>query len=159
MVSQISGEVSTLSWFVDDPHFAWGFFGHRSNLYKSTQPHKGFAILKNWSESKECRSFIFTTNVDGHFQKAGFSEHSMVECHGSFACLQKVDGRSDIWALPDEFRVVINEETLQAKDPLPHGPPGLCLLQRSKLGLPQAWCILINFFGSILCLHSLPSID
>jgi hypothetical protein len=29
-------------WFDDDPHLAWGFYGHRLNLYRSTRPHAGF---------------------------------------------------------------------------------------------------------------------
>src|SRR5438874_2311271 len=26
-------------WFTSDPAFAWGFYGHRLNLYRQTQPH------------------------------------------------------------------------------------------------------------------------
>ena len=33
-------------WFRNDPEFAWGFYGHRLNLYRTTAPHGGFAILK-----------------------------------------------------------------------------------------------------------------
>ena len=29
-------------WFREDPAFAWGFYGHRRNLYRETQPHAGF---------------------------------------------------------------------------------------------------------------------
>ena len=39
-------EVSNPAWFVKDPTFAWGFFGHRYGLYTSTTPHAGFSILK-----------------------------------------------------------------------------------------------------------------
>src|SRR5450432_764407 len=37
-------------WFRSDPAFAWGFYGHRRNLYRATQPHEGFQILKRWAE-------------------------------------------------------------------------------------------------------------
>src|SRR5437660_6530807 len=33
------------SWFARDPTMAWGFYGHRLNLYRGTRPHAGFAIL------------------------------------------------------------------------------------------------------------------
>src|SRR5512143_1476726 len=33
-------------WFDDDPALAWGFYGHRLNLYRKTAPHAGFAVLK-----------------------------------------------------------------------------------------------------------------
>src|SRR6187431_2394616 len=32
-------------WFRSDPALAWGFFGHRLNLYRGTAPHAGFEIL------------------------------------------------------------------------------------------------------------------
>ncbi len=31
--------------FDGDPQFGWGFYGHRTNLYRSTIPHAGFGIL------------------------------------------------------------------------------------------------------------------
>ena len=117
-------ETSTPRWFDSDPHFAWGFFGHRLNLYRNTQPHRGFSILRRWGESKESGYFIFTSNVDGQFQKAGFSEDKVVECHGSINFLQKVDGRGDIWPTPSHFHVIVDEATLKADGPLPRGPPG-----------------------------------
>src|SRR5438093_10269086 len=39
-------ELANPNWFHSDPALAWGFYGHRRNLYRSTQPHQGFAILK-----------------------------------------------------------------------------------------------------------------
>src|SRR5579862_6369550 len=59
-------------WFERDPAFAWGFYGHRLELYRRTEPHAGFAILRGWAEKKEHGAFVFTSNVDGHFQRAGF---------------------------------------------------------------------------------------
>jgi len=116
-------ETSTPRWFDNDPQFAWGFFGHRLNLYRNTQPHRGFSILRKWGESKKSGYFIFTSNVDGHFQKAGFSEDNVVECHGSINFLQKVDGRGAIWPTPSNFKIIVDEDTLKADGPLPRGPP------------------------------------
>src|SRR4051812_21640548 len=36
-------------WFRTDPALAWGFYGHRLNLYRATQPHEGFQILRRWA--------------------------------------------------------------------------------------------------------------
>src|SRR5271168_2192516 len=35
-------------WFDEDPTFAWGFYGHRLELYRRTAPHRGFAVLARW---------------------------------------------------------------------------------------------------------------
>ena len=35
-------EMSNPIWFHNDPEQAWGFFGHRLNLYRETLPHAGF---------------------------------------------------------------------------------------------------------------------
>jgi NAD-dependent SIR2 family protein deacetylase len=55
---------------VDDPELAWGFYGHRLELYRRTTPHRGFGILRRLAE-RSGRFFVFTSNVDGHFQRAG----------------------------------------------------------------------------------------
>jgi NAD-dependent SIR2 family protein deacetylase len=74
--------------FKAQPELAWGFYGHRLNLYRNTVPHQGFAILKRWGELMRAGAFVFTSNVDGQFQKAGFSDRRIVECHGSIHVLQ-----------------------------------------------------------------------
>ena len=85
-------------WFKRDPELAWGFYGHRLNLYRATKPHDGFAILQRWTETKNRGSFVFTSNVDGQFQKAGFDDRATVECHGSISHLQCTKPcRQDIW--------------------------------------------------------------
>ncbi|QCI28008.1 SIR2 family NAD-dependent protein deacylase [Caminibacter pacificus] len=81
-------------WFDINPRLAWAFYGHRLNLYRSTTPHEGFKILLNMPHEK----FVFTSNVDGQFQKAGFSENKIVEIHGSIHYLQCTEPCSDeIW--------------------------------------------------------------
>lgn len=67
---------------------AWGFYGHRYHLYNQTSPHDGFQILIKWCSLKSNPSFVFTSNVDGHFQKSGFEESQVLECHGSINYLQ-----------------------------------------------------------------------
>lgn len=79
--------------FFDNPELAWWFYGHRFNLYATTQPHEGYDLLKNISLKKP--TFIFTSNVDGHFQKSGFNINQITECHGSINHLQCSYGCSD----------------------------------------------------------------
>src|SRR5262249_60368056 len=81
-------EMSNPRWFRSDPALAWGFFGHRMNLYRSAVPHQGFEILRRWGERLPHGYFVFTSNVDGQFQKAGFSADRILECHGSIHFLQ-----------------------------------------------------------------------
>lgn len=45
-------EVASPQTFKTDPTLACGFYGHRLNLYRSTQPHPGFEVLKKWAEEK-----------------------------------------------------------------------------------------------------------
>src|SRR5215471_13880662 len=51
-------------WFRTDPPFAWGFYGHRMNLYRAVQPHAGFTILKRWANRMPQGAFVVTSNVD-----------------------------------------------------------------------------------------------
>jgi NAD-dependent SIR2 family protein deacetylase len=79
-------------WFDSDPALAWGFYGHRLNLYRNTAPHDGFRILLSWAQRMSQRVHVFTSNVDGHFQKAGFPAESVMEVHGSLERLQCTRG-------------------------------------------------------------------
>lgn len=74
--------------FERDARQAWGFYGHRLKLYRDTQAHEGFDILKRWSALMPHGSFVFTSNVDGQFQRAGFAEKQVYECHGTIHRLQ-----------------------------------------------------------------------
>ena len=119
-------QMSNPEWFSSDPEFAWGFFGHRYNMYKKASPHKGFTILREWGEKMEHGYFVFTSNVDGHFQKAGFDADRIVECHGSIhylQCLHK-NVSPELWPMPEDADFDVDEETLRLKSPLPKVPPG-----------------------------------
>ena len=74
--------------FADNAGLAWGFYGHRLSLYRKTQPHEGFQILRRLAGRLPHGAFVFTSNVDGQFQKAGFAEETIAECHGSIHRLQ-----------------------------------------------------------------------
>lgn len=116
-------ELANPRWFSKDPALAWGFYGHRLNLYRATMPHAGFGILKRWSERMPSGSFVFTSNVDGQFQKAGFDGGRVVECHGSIHHLQSVTPGDPpgIWPADEAF-VAVDEATFRAAPPLPTCP-------------------------------------
>jgi len=95
--------------FQDSPQLAWGFYGHRLSLYRDTVPHAGFELLKRWGEQTIHGLSVFTSNVDGQFQKAGFDPAHVYECHGSIHHLQCMEPCSDgVWPgddfLPDVDR-------------------------------------------------------
>lgn len=75
-------------WFERDPTLAWGFYGHRLHLYRATLPHPGFELLRRWGAARRFGSFVFTSNVDGQFQRAAFADERVLECHGSIHHLQ-----------------------------------------------------------------------
>ena len=101
-------------WFEENPSLAWAFYGHRLNLYRDTIPHDGFQILLDLVKSKNNDYFIYTSNVDGQFQKAGFSPEKIVEVHGSIHHLQCIENcREEIWDAHEE-EVVIDMKKFQA---------------------------------------------
>ncbi len=107
--------------FRTDPRFAWGFYGHRLNLYRATVPHAGFAILRRWGAAMPYGSFVFTSNVDGQFQKAGFDEARVLECHGSIHHAQCTDPCAEV-VRSAEAIVVDVDEGFRAREPLPRCP-------------------------------------
>ncbi|MCX7759671.1 MAG: NAD-dependent deacetylase [Hydrogenothermaceae bacterium] len=112
-------ELANPKWFKADPYLAWAFYGHRLNLYRNTQPHKGFYLLRDFVRKKGDNYFIFTSNVDGQFQKACFDQNKIVEIHGSIHYLQCIKPCSnDIWSA-DSIDIEVDMENFRAKDPLP----------------------------------------
>ncbi len=131
-------EMANPRWFKSNPTFAWAFYGHRLHLYRDTIPHKGFTKLLELSQKKKYGSFIFTSNVDGQFQKAGFQEEQIMQCHGSIHQLQCInDCQNKIWSAKDT-NVKINQN-FQALDPLPTCP------HCNKIARPNI--LMFNDFG------------
>ncbi len=115
-------EMANPTWFEKNPKLAWAFYGHRYNLYKNTEPHQGFRELLNLGNKKKYGYFVYTSNVDGHFQKAGFNESNIEEVHGSINHLQcSVPCHSEIYEA-DDLTVKIDAEKFEAQEPLPKCP-------------------------------------
>jgi NAD-dependent SIR2 family protein deacetylase len=126
-------EMANPQWFQKDPKLAWAFYGHRQNLYRNTAPHAGFNQILEQAEHKRDGYFVFTSNVDGQFQKAGFSEDFIEECHGSIHHLQcSVPCSSTIWSA-DGLEIEIDLDKFQALDPLPLCPNCIALARPNIL--------------------------
>jgi NAD-dependent SIR2 family protein deacetylase len=108
-------------WFARDPALAWGFYGHRLNLYRRTRPHAGFAILRRWGEARPAGAFVFTSNIDGQFQRAGFAAERVYECHGAIDWLQCTRCAAPPWEAPPG-EIAVDEESFRAVGELPRCP-------------------------------------
>lgn len=106
-------------WFEAHPEMAWGFYGHRLNLYRSTTPHAGFDVLQRLAGKMRAGAFVFTSNVDGAFQKAGFDPQTIVEHHGSIHHVQCSEACSDEVLPADDVTVEVDLKTFRAVGPLP----------------------------------------
>ena len=115
-------DMANPAWFSRDPELAWGFYGHRLQLYRDTAPHRGFKILDRWAQTMEHGRFVFTSNVDGHFQRAGFDRDQILECHGSIGHLQCTKPCSnEIWTAED-LELNVNMDSFRAESTLPTCP-------------------------------------
>ena len=111
-------ELANPSWFGSDPPLAWGFYGHRMNLYRRTRPHEGFAILQRWAERMADGMFAVTSNIDGHFQRAGVAAERVLEVHGALDWLQCTRCGVPPFEAPPEA-VDVDETSLRAREPWP----------------------------------------
>jgi NAD-dependent SIR2 family protein deacetylase len=107
-------EAANPAHFDRDPRFGWGFYGHRTNLYRETVPHAGFGIIMEWIERFGLEWFVVTSNVDGQFQKAGFADERVLEVHGTIHYLQ-CTGPCSLAIWPNEEEIPVDVETMQAR--------------------------------------------
>lgn len=108
--------------FRSDPRLAWGFYGHRLQLYRRTRPHAGFAILQSIARQLLHGAAVFTSNVDGQFQRAGFADARIAEYHGSIHWLQcAVPCSPHIWPA-DGFEPVVDEAACRLQSAQPSCP-------------------------------------
>ena len=92
------GRWRSRAWFDDRPAAAWAWYGHRERLYRQATPHDGYRILRSWAQAVPCGSFVATSNVDGQFRRAGFTDWQVVERHGSVRRYQcTVPCSDDVW--------------------------------------------------------------
>jgi NAD-dependent SIR2 family protein deacetylase len=110
-------DLATPARFTTDPTRAWGFYGHRLDLYRRAVPHAGFEALWCWGSAVPAGMGVFTSNIDGLFHRAGFDR--VAEVHGSIHYLQCVQPCSDdVWPA-DDLVVEVDQESMRAVEPLP----------------------------------------
>jgi NAD-dependent SIR2 family protein deacetylase len=104
--------------FKRQPELAWGFIGLLMEQYDKTSPHIGLRLLKEFVSQKEY--FIVTSNIDGQFQKAGFSEKRIFEFHGSIfntQCGSEIE--CGIWDTPT---IKLSYDGISVESPTPVCP-------------------------------------
>lgn len=107
--------------FFTAPRTAWGFYGHRLRLYRAAQPHAGFDILRRWASQALHGGWVYTSNVDGQFQKAGFDAQRIAECHGSIHRLQCTACDAAPWPA-DALEPDVDEPACRWRGALPSCP-------------------------------------
>ena len=111
-------DISNAELFLEKPRFAWGIFSKRMQDYRQASPHDGYGILLEWC-SRKTEYWIYTSNIDKHFTRAGFLEDRVVECNGSifeFQCA--IPCCDDVWG-SDGIVIEYDENTLMAGDEVP----------------------------------------
>ncbi len=111
-------DLASSHWFDEDPALAWGFYGHRFHLYQKTVPHEGYSIVKAFADRAGGGHVVFTSNVDGAFDKAGFAADRVAEVHGAINTLQCTVGQHGLWPAGD-LQIEVDPETFRAVGPFP----------------------------------------
>lgn len=115
-------EIASPATFEEDPQLAWGFYGHRLSMYRDAAPHAGYALLRGLARTLEHGAFVVTTNVDGHFQRAGFAEDTVWEMHGTLHRLQCLAPcRGDLWSA-DGFNPDVDHQACRLRNAVPRCP-------------------------------------
>jgi NAD-dependent SIR2 family protein deacetylase len=115
-------QIASPSAFHLEPELAWGFYGHRMQLYRQATPNASVTHLLKWAETRANGWAVFTDHVGGMFQMAGFSRRPIVECQGSLHVLQCLTPCSDALWSADEFEPVVDLQSSRLISPLPRCP-------------------------------------
>lgn len=101
-----------------DPSLFWAWHAHAWKMFSEASPHAGYGFLLQLAKEKTGGYFVFTSNVDEHFVRAGFDQSRIVECHGSLnrvQCSKTLE--HGIWkAQPQIGQVRYNHMTFRAED-------------------------------------------
>jgi NAD-dependent SIR2 family protein deacetylase len=112
-------EMAQPHWFDDQPEMAWAWYGHRQQLYRETEPHAGYRMLREWALAMPVGSFVVTSNVDGHFYKAGFAANRILEQHGNihrYQCTAPCTNAT--WAAAADLQIELTTLTVRGALPL-----------------------------------------
>lgn len=112
-------------WLHRNPNIFYGFWGSCFNSYRDTEPHPGYYVIKKILESFAAtkQMFVYSSNVDSHFEKTGISRDRVYEFHGTCMDWQcsKPCCASAVFRLPYDHRFCVNSLTMLAPpDDGPH---------------------------------------
>lgn len=99
----------------ENPQMAWALYGHMFDLFNDTVPHTGFESLLKMLEEKD-EYFVVTSNIDCHFQKAGFDEDRIYEIHGRMSKFQCTDC-GELWEAEEGTRFDVDPDLLDFSNP------------------------------------------
>ena len=116
-------ELANPRWFRDDPAFAWGFYGHRRNLYRANDTACGVSRCSaaGWGGCRGAASSSPRTST-AISRRPGSPADRMVECHGSIERSQCLGGCGAGVVEADPGALAIDMERLRAAGPLPSCP-------------------------------------
>jgi NAD-dependent SIR2 family protein deacetylase len=79
---------ATAKSFEVNPLEAWNFYVNRILQYQHAQPHAGYTQLLELLKQHNKPYFVVTSNIDGHFLKAGYDPDLLYEIHGNLRYTQ-----------------------------------------------------------------------
>ena len=108
--------------FDEHPATAWGMYGQLLNLCRAKEPHAGYTLLRQRGQRMPHGCFVFTSNADGHFHKAGFPAARIYECLGSIHRLQCTTACGAHPWQTGHLHPQVDSATLEWQGELPHCP-------------------------------------
>ena len=67
---------------------AWAYLSSMLEAFETAAPHAGYALVVDRLLARVADGFVFTSNIDGYFRRAGLDDKRLYESHGSFDLLQ-----------------------------------------------------------------------
>jgi NAD-dependent SIR2 family protein deacetylase len=85
-------------WFLEDYEAATEVMTMKARVFERARPHAGYAALRDIAARMHRGVFVYTSNVDSHFERAGFHPDAIMECHGSMRWAQCAEMCTrDVW--------------------------------------------------------------
>lgn len=115
-------EIMTPKYLEEHPVYMWERFFRRIREFRKIEPHRGFEVLKNWTQHYvRGNYFVLTSNIDSMFQKAGFAPEKIYELHGNIHQVQCARPCRTDWVAPYHLLFGVERERLTTSE-LPRCP-------------------------------------